>query len=85
MNTAMIFLVSACFCALISNIFWNKGVLDYIYLKPLFIFDLKDIYVNIGILLFLLYSIKNKEQMKNINLNPKDVIAYITKRFNPMN
>ncbi|MCC8153658.1 MAG: signal peptidase II [Tannerellaceae bacterium] len=33
-------------CAILSNILW-PGCLDYIYLKPLYIFDLKDVYLNI--------------------------------------
>jgi signal peptidase II len=33
--------------ALFSYIFWEKGCLDFIYLKGLFIFDLKDIYLTV--------------------------------------
>lgn len=33
--------------ALFSYIFWGKGCLDFIYLKGLFIFDLKDIYLTV--------------------------------------
>lgn len=32
---------------LFSYIFWGKGCLDFIYLKGLFIFDLKDIYLTV--------------------------------------
>ena len=44
--------------------FWEKGVLDYIYLKPLFIFDLKDIYLCIFELLLPVYLFKKATCMK---------------------
>jgi len=42
-NIAFIFIFASATCAMIDAIFWG-GSLDYIYLKPLFIFDLKDLY-----------------------------------------
>lgn len=53
-----IFMFSGLICAFLSNTLW-KGVLDYIYLKPLFIFDLKDLYIQIGAILFLIGLIKD--------------------------
>ena len=44
-----VFVFSALICALLSHFFW-EGVLDYIYLKPLFIFDLKDVYGWTGVI-----------------------------------
>lgn len=79
LNIAVVLQISSLICALIGNLFWTNGVLDYLYLKPLVIFDLKDIYASTFVLLFLIYTIKNKEQMKNINLEPKDVIKYLKK------
>lgn len=53
-------------CALITYFFWSRGCLDFIYLKPLFIFDFKDLYNSIfGILLFFYLSkIVNKRLSK---------------------
>lgn len=79
LDIAIVFQISSLICALIGNIFWAKGVLDYLYLKPLVIFDLKDIYASTFVLLFLIYTIRNREQMKNINLDAKDVIGYLKK------
>jgi len=44
-------------CSLITEIAWTKGCLDFIYLRPLFIFDFKDIYVSIFSALIIIYSI----------------------------
>lgn len=70
---AFVFIISAFLCALVSNIFW-KGVLDYIYLKPLFIFDLKDLYVWIGIAIMLTAQIKDNKS--GIRITWKDVVRY---------
>ena len=43
LDIAIIFQMAGMICALIGNLIWENGTLDYIYLKPLFIFDLKDI------------------------------------------
>jgi hypothetical protein len=44
--------IAAHVCALAGFMFWKKGCLDYIYLKPLFVFDLKDLYIDCFICLF---------------------------------
>ncbi|HML71120.1 MAG TPA: signal peptidase II [Macellibacteroides fermentans] len=79
LDTAIVFQVSALLCALIGNVIWDEGVLDYIYLKPLYVFDLKDVYSWVFVFLFLAYTIKKKDQLKTVNLDPKDVIEYIKK------
>jgi len=83
LDTAIVFEVSALLCALIGNIVWFEGVLDYIYLKPLYVFDLKDVYAWVFVFLFLVYTIKKKDQLKTVNIDPKDVVEYIknTKLF----
>lgn len=43
-NLIFIFLFAGVICSLIDRIFWG-GSLDYIYLRGLFIFDLKDVYI----------------------------------------
>lgn len=59
-DIATIFMTSAIVCALLGNIVWTKGTLDYIYLKSLFVFDLKDVFVDIGVVFFLVYAFKNR-------------------------
>lgn len=43
---SFIFIFSGVICSLIDKVYWN-GSLDYILLKGLFIFDLKDVYITI--------------------------------------
>jgi len=76
-NIAFIFAFAAALSALIGTIFWG-GCLDYIYLKPLFVFDLKDLYMNIFVILLLLYYLKNKKMLKEID---KDVNNHLKSRF----
>jgi len=54
---AAIFAFSGIICAIVGQIFW-KGVLDFIYLIPLFVFDFKDIYINVFVVLFILSLLK---------------------------
>lgn len=63
-DIAIVFMMAAVLCALIGNIIWQKGTLDYIYLKPLFVFDLKDLYSDLGIITFLIYVFKNRKQFE---------------------
>jgi len=66
LDVAFIFQIAGVICALIGNLIWEKGTLDFMYLKPLFIFDFKDMYVNCFVILFLIYFHKNRTQMKSI-------------------
>ena len=77
-NTAFIFIFAALLCVFIDDIIWG-GSLDYIYLKPLFIFDLKDLYSNIFIILFLSYYIKNRIHLSSFK--SKDVIHHFKNRL----
>lgn len=52
-----IFGISGALCAIISISFW-EGVLDYVYLIPLFVFDLKDLYMNVFVVLCMVFAIK---------------------------
>lgn len=79
LDTAIIFLVAIASCALIGNLLWKKGILDYIYLKPLFVFDLKDTYGDVFIILFILYAIKNKTELKPIKT--RDVFLFAKNRL----
>lgn len=62
-------------CTLIGNLIWEKGILDYIYLKPLFVFDMKDLYMNCFAVLFLVHFHKNKASLQNIKM--QDIISHI--------
>lgn len=79
---AFIVFMSGFFCSIIGNLIWEKGILDYIYLKPLFVFDLKDIYLNSFIFLFLAYQIKYIEIFKTKNIRLKDLVLHIKSRLN---
>jgi lipoprotein signal peptidase len=65
-DTAIIFMMAAILCALIGNIFWAKGTLDYIYLKSFFVFDLKDVFIDIGVVIFLFYAFRNRKSMDQL-------------------
>ena len=76
-NIAFIFAFATAFSALIGTIIWG-GCLDYIHLKPLVIFDLKDLYMNIFLILFFLHCIKNRKPIKEMD---KDVSNHLKSRF----
>lgn len=58
-----LFVLSGSICSLIDKIFWG-GSLDYIYLKGLFIFDLKDVYISVFEILLVIVILIN---FKSIN------------------
>lgn len=74
-DVAIVFIMAAVLCALIGNVIWKKGTLDYIYLKPLFVFDLKDVYIDFGVALVLIYVFKNRDQFKH-PIKTRDVFLY---------
>lgn len=65
-NSLKVFLFAGAICSLIDKIFWN-GSLDYILLKGFFVFDLKDCYINIFIVLAAISIIKNWRKISEIN------------------
>ncbi|MFV0265670.1 MAG: signal peptidase II [Draconibacterium sp.] len=65
-DLAIAFMIAAVICALIGNLIWKNGTLDYIYLKPWFVFDLKDLYIDLGIVTFLIYTLKNRRQLEKL-------------------
>ena len=81
LDTAIILYMSAALCSFIGVLFWKDGVLDYIYLKPLFIFDLKDVYASSFVLLYLLFAIKNRNKVENIDFSVRDTIMYIKNKI----
>lgn len=54
---AAIFVFAGIICAILGQVFW-EGVLDFIYLIPLFIFDFKDIYMNVFVAFIILAFLK---------------------------
>jgi len=53
---SLVLVLSTGFCKLIDDIFWG-GSLDYIQLFDWFIFDLKDVYGTVAVLVMLYFSI----------------------------
>jgi len=60
-DMCFIFIFSGSFCSLIDKVFYG-GSLDFIGISNLFIADIKDIYINIGIL-FLVLTIFNNDSL----------------------
>ncbi len=85
-DIATIFMMAAIVCALLGNIAWTKGTLDYIYLKPLFVFDLKDVYIDLGLVIFLIYVFKNRTQLEQCTKGVKvtDIYKETMIRFKEM-
>lgn len=52
-DTAFLFISAGALCSLIDKIFYG-GSLDFIGISDLFIADIKDIYINLGILFFIM-------------------------------
>ena len=69
-NAMFAFIFSGAMCSLVDKVVWD-GSLDYILVRGLFIFDLKDVYINVFIgLLILSMLLKNKvlKQMEDKNI-----------------
>lgn len=81
-DSSFLFVLSGAFCSLVDKIFYG-GSLDYIGISNLFIADLKDIYINIGLfsLIILLYKIdyfKEDESSLKDDLNVfKEFLRFI--------
>lgn len=70
-NLLFTLLFAGVICSLIDKIFWG-GSLDYIYLKGLFTFDLKDFYLSIfqiALISCWLFNYKGFRKTKRINRN----------------
>ncbi|MBZ9689309.1 signal peptidase II [Clostridium estertheticum] len=77
-NIMYAFIFSGSMCSLIDKIFWN-GSLDYIYVNGFFIFDLKDVYINIFIGLLALSLFLKGKALKQFDDNNivKDFTSYL--------
>lgn len=61
--------MAAITCAFIDNVFWG-GSLDYIGLFNWFVFDLKDVYIDIGLILFVVLSFRTDASGKEDGFIP---------------
>ena len=59
---SFIFLFSGGLCSLIDKIFWG-GSLDFLHINNLFIADVKDIFITLGLASFILSSIISDDQI----------------------
>lgn len=80
-NVMFAFAFSGAMCSLIDKIFWN-GSLDYIMVNGFFTFDLKDLFVNIFIVLVILLIILKRKNLREIEDKGllKNFIKYILKK-----
>jgi hypothetical protein len=74
LDLAISFQIAGMACSLLGNLVWEKGTLDYIYLKPLFVFDMKDLYLNCFAVLFLVFMYQNKAIARQVTA--RDLISY---------
>ncbi len=70
-----ILLFSGGLCSLIDKIFWG-GSLDFLHIHNLFIADIKDIFITIGLGSFIMSSI-----ISDYQIEMKDLINFIFKNF----
>lgn len=73
------FITAGALCSLIDKVFYG-GSLDFIGISNLFIADIKDIYINLGILFFILALYKNDFLNEENETSLKDDIQAL-KRF----
>lgn len=78
-DMCLIFILCGALCSLIDKVFYG-GSLDFIGINNLFIADIKDIYINLGILFFVLTLFNNGYLTSEQNTTLKDDINSI-KRF----
>jgi hypothetical protein len=74
LDAAFIFGFAGILCSLSDNIFFG-GSWDYVYLKPLFVFDLKDLYLNCFSIFFVICCCKNRTKFSKIKM--KDIISIL--------
>lgn len=74
LDISFVFGISGVLCSLSDNIFFG-GSWDYVYLKPLFIFDLKDIYMDCFSIFFLICCYRNRTEISNIKM--KNIISFL--------
>lgn len=81
-DSAFMFITAGALCSLIDKVFYG-GSLDFIGISNLFIADLKDIYINIGLLFFIMFIYKIG-YFKEEDTSFKDDIKSVKRFFNFM-
>ena len=78
------FLFAGAICSLIDKVFWN-GSLDYIRVRGMFTFDLKDVYINIFVGLFILMVAINHRGIRQVKEDEivRDFVAYVRRVAKP--
>jgi hypothetical protein len=74
LDVAFIFGFAGVLCSLSDNVFFG-GSWDYVYLKPLFVFDLKDLYMNCFSVFLVICCHKNRTEISKIKT--KDIISFL--------
>ena len=77
-DLCFIFIFSGALCSLIDKIFYG-GSLDFIGISNLFIADIKDIYINLGILFFIISIVISGYLTEDDNTSFKEDLASIKK------
>ena len=75
-----IFISCGAICSLIDKVFYG-GSLDFIGISNLFIADIKDLYINMGILFFALTMFNNGYLSSNESTTFKDDFKSLKKFF----
>lgn len=80
LDVSFAFFTSAVICAYLGMLVWEKGILDFLHFKWYFNFvcDLKDIYINCFVVLFLISAV-NIETKHNVQLT--DLTNYLRGLF----
>ena len=76
-----IFMFSGGLCSLIDKVFYG-GSLDFIGIGDLFIADIKDIYINLGILFFIALMLNSGALTSEDSSSFKEDIQSIKRFFN---
>lgn len=77
-DMCFLFIFSGAFCSLLDKLFFG-GSLDFIGIGDLFVADFKDIYINLGLLFFLVSIYRNGLLSSNDSSSLKDDINNIKK------
>lgn len=79
-EAAFLFIIAGSVCSLTDKLFWN-GSLDYIQLKGLFIFDLKDVYITVFEVIIIAMLVFNYKNLAKVNEKQvvKEFAGYIGK------
>lgn len=80
LDASISFFTSAIICAYLGMLVWEKGILDFLHFKLYFnfVFDLKDVYTNCFVILFLISTMRIE---KEYNVQLKDLRNYIKRLY----